>query len=104
MAWKQLEPTPAHLTYILLSAFLILYALFSAFIRNRLHMSEPPLATLVGIIFGPRGLKIFTPVEWGLGDNFVQEFSRIILYEYTIERRFLLLTTTQRCTVSYRRY
>lgn len=37
-------------------------------------MSEPPLATLVGIIFGPRGLDVLTPVKWGLGDNFVQEF------------------------------
>jgi len=73
MAWKQFEPTPAHLTFIILSAFLILYALFSSFIRNRLHLSEPPLATLVGIIFGPRGLKIFTPLDWGFGDNVVQE-------------------------------
>jgi hypothetical protein len=76
MAWKQLEPTPAHLTFIILSAFLILYALLSSFIRNRLHLSEPPLATLVGIIFGPRGLKIFTPLDWGFGDNVVQEFVR----------------------------
>jgi hypothetical protein len=76
MAWKQLEPTPAHLTFIILSAFLILYALFSSFIRNRLHLSEPPLATLVGIIFGPRGLKIFTPLDWGFGDNVVQELVR----------------------------
>lgn len=74
MGWKQLEPTPAHLSYIVLSAFLISYALFSSFIRNRLHMSEPPLATLIGIIFGPKGFKVVTPAAWGFGDNYVQEF------------------------------
>jgi NhaP-type Na+/H+ or K+/H+ antiporter len=75
MAWKQLEPTGPHLTYLLLSSFLIIYALFSSFIRNRLHLSEPPLAMLVGIIFGPRGANFLTPVQWGFGDNVVQEFA-----------------------------
>lgn len=76
MAWKQLEPTPAHLCYILISTFLIIYALFSSFIRNRLHMSEPPLATLVGIAFGPKGLNAITPLEWGLTDTMIQESVR----------------------------
>jgi len=50
MAWSQLEPTGPHVTYVFLSFFLILYALFSLMIRNRLHLSEPPLATLFGIV------------------------------------------------------
>jgi NhaP-type Na+/H+ or K+/H+ antiporter len=74
--WKQLEPNGPHLTYLLLSSFLIIYALFSSFIRNRLHLSEPPLATLVGIIFGPRAANVLNPEDWGLGDNVVQEFVR----------------------------
>jgi hypothetical protein len=49
MAWSQLEPTGPHLTYLVLTSFLIVYALFSLMIRNRLHLSEPPLATLFGI-------------------------------------------------------
>jgi NhaP-type Na+/H+ or K+/H+ antiporter len=72
--WKQLEPTPPHLTYLVLSSFLIAYALFSSFIRNRLHLSEPPLATLVGIAFGPKGAGALDPVKWGLGDDIVMEF------------------------------
>ena len=64
-SWPGIEPTTSHLTYLLLSLFLILYALFSELIRNRLHLSEPPLATLAGIIFGPRGLTVLDPVEWG---------------------------------------
>ncbi|KAK7711128.1 hypothetical protein SLS57_008218 [Botryosphaeria dothidea] len=79
MAWSQLSPTAPHLTYIVLSFFLIIYALFSLFIRNRLHLSEPPLATLFGIIFGPRGAQILHPKRWGLDDVFMQEFTRIIL-------------------------
>ncbi|KAF2435872.1 Sodium/hydrogen exchanger [Tothia fuscella] len=79
MGWKQLEPSGPHLTYLLLSSFLIFYALFSSFIRNRLHLSEPPLATIVGIILGPRGANIFTPEKWGYGDDVVQELTRVIV-------------------------
>ena len=81
MTWlsKHLEPTAPHLTYLVLSAFLVLYALFSALIRNRLHLSEPPLATLVGILFGPRCLKVFDPQEWGWEDDITQEMARVIV-------------------------
>lgn len=79
MAWDQIEATPSHLTYLALSLFLILYALFSVFIRNRLHLAEPPLATLVGILLGPRVAGVLTPEQWGLGDNVMQEITRIIL-------------------------
>lgn len=61
MAWSQLETTPPHITYLTLSAFLISYTLFTTFIRNRLHLSEPPLALLFGIILGPRLLGWLTP-------------------------------------------
>jgi sodium/hydrogen antiporter len=79
MAWPQIEPTTSHLTYLILSLFLIIYALFSELIRNRLHLSEPPLATLVGIVFGPRGIGILNPKTWGWQDDITQEFSRIIV-------------------------
>jgi len=76
--WKQLEPTGAHLSYILLPLFLLTYALFSYFIRNRLHLSEPPLATLFGIAIGPEGLGIMSPREWGFEDRTMIEFTRIV--------------------------
>lgn len=79
MVWSELEPQSAHLTYIILSAFLIFYALFSLFIRNRLHLSEPPLALICGIIFGPKCAGVLYPTEWGLHDGFMQEFTRIVL-------------------------
>ncbi|KAL9105324.1 MAG: hypothetical protein Q9227_009491 [Pyrenula ochraceoflavens] len=76
---EQFEPNPPHVTYLALSLFLILYALFSRFIRNRLHLSEPPLAVVFGIIFGPFVLDILSPRKWGLGDNVVQETTRLIV-------------------------
>lgn len=79
MAWDQIEATPTHLTILIISGFLIVYSLFSSFIQNRLHLSEPPLATSVGILCGPTGLKIFTPRAWGVSDVFTQEFTRIVL-------------------------
>jgi NhaP-type Na+/H+ or K+/H+ antiporter len=77
--WSQLEPTAPHLTYTILSCFLIIYALFSQFIRNRLHFSEPPLAVLIGIIFGPFLLNVLTPRPWGLNDEILQETTRVIV-------------------------
>ncbi|KAL2046492.1 hypothetical protein ABVK25_011827 [Lepraria finkii] len=81
MSWinKHLEPTAAHFTYLILSAFLIIYALFSSFIRNRLHLSEPPLATLVGIMFGPECADLLNPTRWGMEDNITQEATRMIV-------------------------
>ena len=79
MTWKQIEATTPHLTYLILSSFLILYALFSHLIRNRLHLSEPPLATLVGIIFGPLGAGVLDPHSWGWQDNITQEATRLIV-------------------------
>lgn len=78
MAWKQLEPTAPHVTYAVITSFLISYATFSLFIRNRLHLSEPPLATVFGIAVGPKGLAFLRPYDWGFGDDVVQEFTRLI--------------------------
>ena len=76
---KHLEVTPVHLTYLLISTFLLLYALLSHPIRNTLHLSEPPLATLVGIAFGPRGAAFLNPNRWGIEDNVTQEATRVIV-------------------------
>ena len=81
MSWikKQLELTDAHFTYLLLSAFLIIFSLFSHLIRNTLHLSEPPLATLIGIAFGPKGAGLLDPIDWGWQDNTTQEATRVIV-------------------------
>lgn len=77
--WDQLEPTGPHIAYLTISSFLILYALFSLFLRNYLHLSEPPLAVLFGIILGPYVLGWITPRHWGMQDDTVKEFTRIVV-------------------------
>jgi NhaP-type Na+/H+ or K+/H+ antiporter len=77
--WSQLEPTPPHITYLTLSVFLIVYALFSQLIKNKLHLSEPPLAVLWGILLGPYALNIIAPYQWGLNDRIMQEITRVIV-------------------------
>ncbi|KAF2149885.1 Sodium/hydrogen exchanger [Myriangium duriaei CBS 260.36] len=95
MAWEQIEATPAHKSYLLLSSFLILYTLFATFVRNRLHLSEPPLALIVGILLGPKVLDWLNPnqcngstcldevtgnsTSWGWGDDVLQEITRVIV-------------------------
>ncbi|KAI4280495.1 MAG: hypothetical protein L6R38_004404 [Xanthoria sp. 2 TBL-2021] len=76
---KQLEPTSPHLTYLVLSVFLLAYAVFSDSIRNRLHLSEPPLATAVGILLGPRVLGVIDPASWGWSDTITQEAARVVV-------------------------
>lgn len=76
---KQVEPTHAHYTYLILSVFLLSYSFFSEFIRNRLHLSEPPLALLTGVIFGPNALNIINPASWHWQDTVTQEAARIIV-------------------------
>lgn len=77
--WKQIEPTSAHLTFLILSSFLICYSVFSLFIRNRLHLSEPPLALLTGIAFGPYGANALDPIKWNFLDDVTLEFTRVVV-------------------------
>lgn len=78
--WSQLEPTPPHITYLTLSLFLIPYALFSLLIRDRLHLSVPPLAVATGVLLGPSALHVLSPhARWGLTDVFTQELTRVVL-------------------------
>lgn len=53
--------------------------LFSELIRNRLHLSEPLLAAIVGIIFGPKGITSLNPQRWGWEGNITQEVTRMVV-------------------------
>lgn len=79
MGFPSLEPTTPHLVYLILSVFLILYALFAELIRNRLHLSEPPLALFVGILFGGLAVDILGPISWRFQDDVTQEITRVVV-------------------------
>jgi len=80
--WDQLDPTAPHIAYLTISTFLIIYALFSLFIRNSLHLSEPPLAVIWGILLGPYVLRVLIPRQWGIKDDddkILKEMTRLIV-------------------------
>ncbi|GAD98723.1 Na(+)/H(+) antiporter [Paecilomyces variotii No. 5] len=79
MVWDQLKPTPLHLSYLILSTFLVFYTLFSTWIKNRLYLAEPPLATALGFFLGPRCTSILQPRAWYLGDHVTQELTRLTI-------------------------
>lgn len=72
--------------YLTISTFLIIYALFSLLIRDRLHLSEPPLALLYGVLLGPAALRVLAaPHDDNSGwaslttDASTQELTRVVL-------------------------
>jgi len=48
----------------LLTAFVILFSYISYFVKERLFLSEPLVATLVGILVGPKVLNWINPSKW----------------------------------------
>ncbi|OUM69596.1 hypothetical protein PIROE2DRAFT_22862, partial [Piromyces sp. E2] len=48
----------------LLTAFVILFSYISYFVKERLFLSEPLVATLVGILVGPKVLGWIDPMAW----------------------------------------
>jgi len=76
---SQFEPTAPHKTYVALTIFLIVYALFSQYIRNHLHLSEPPLAVLYGFVLGPHGLRILTPRDVRVFSDYLRLLLFIII-------------------------
>jgi len=47
----------------------VIFGLFSSFIKETLRLGEAPVATVVGIVIGPHALNLFNPYDWGGKDN-----------------------------------
>jgi NhaP-type Na+/H+ or K+/H+ antiporter len=93
MAFHPFQVTPPHLAYAFLGGFgtcaglgpwillicpVVIFGLFSSFIKETLRLGEAPVATVVGIIIGPHCLKLFDPYKWG-GEDVT------VTYEITLE-------------------
>jgi NhaP-type Na+/H+ or K+/H+ antiporter len=83
MAFHPFMVTPPHLAYAFLGGFgtcqsieltwliisVVIFGLFSSFIKETLRLGEAPVATVVGIVIGPHALNLFNPYAWGGADN-----------------------------------
>ncbi|KAL7747182.1 Na+/H+ antiporter [Sorochytrium milnesiophthora] len=66
-------------TTSLLGAFLVLFGLYSAFIKERLYLSEALMATVLGTIVGPHVSGAFVPAEWSGINTVILEVSRVVI-------------------------
>ena len=62
-------------------AFILVFGMFSALIKERLYAGEAIVATAFGIIFGPYAANLIDPRAWGNPsfDDITLEFTRIVL-------------------------
>ncbi|KAI5481360.1 Cation/H+ exchanger [Pseudohyphozyma bogoriensis] len=71
-----------HLALTLLSAFIVLFGLFSGLIKERIFIGEAIIATLFGIAFSGYAAGIFAPRAWAEGhhfDDITLELTRIVI-------------------------
>ncbi|KAK4056446.1 hypothetical protein OIO90_002589 [Microbotryomycetes sp. JL221] len=64
------EVNIVHLAISLLSLFVVVFGLFSGFIKERLYVGEAIIATGFGIAFSGYGAGIFAPRTWSEGHHF----------------------------------
>ncbi|KAH9936219.1 Sodium/hydrogen exchanger family-domain-containing protein [Fomitopsis serialis] len=78
------EVSIPHIIYAALGAFVVIFGMFSLFIREKLYIGEACWAFLFGVVIGPYGANIFNPRDWGGGNvettnTITLEFCRVVL-------------------------
>ncbi|KAJ6622534.1 Sodium/hydrogen exchanger family-domain-containing protein [Mycena sp. CBHHK59/15] len=73
-----------HIAYAALGGFVVLFGMFSLFLREKLYIGEACWAFLFGVIVGPYGANIFNPREWAgnseeTTNTITLEFTRVVL-------------------------
>ncbi|KIJ64660.1 hypothetical protein HYDPIDRAFT_112058 [Hydnomerulius pinastri MD-312] len=84
MLFHPLSLTIPHIAYACLGGFVVVFGMFSLFIREKLYIGEACWAFLFGVIIGPYGAGIFDPRGWANNDDVVSntitlEFTRVVL-------------------------
>ncbi|KAK7466184.1 hypothetical protein VKT23_004905 [Stygiomarasmius scandens] len=84
MVFRPFEVNVPHIVYACLGGFVVLFGMFSLFLRERLYIGEACWAFLFGIIIGPYGAGIFDPHSWGDNSDettnaITLEFTRVVL-------------------------
>ncbi|KAG0708414.1 Sodium/hydrogen exchanger family-domain-containing protein [Suillus ampliporus] len=85
MLFRPLALTIPHIAYACLGGFVVVFGMFSLFIREKLYIGEACWAFLFGVIIGPYGAGIFDPRSWGDSstddtvNQITLEFTRVVL-------------------------
>ncbi|KAF7978637.1 hypothetical protein HWV62_45136 [Athelia sp. TMB] len=84
MGFYPFEVTIPHIFYASLGGFVVLFGMFSLFLREKLYIGEACWAFLFGVIIGPYGADIFDPRKWGGAapgtvDTITLEVTRVVL-------------------------
>ncbi|OSC97225.1 hypothetical protein PYCCODRAFT_1428628 [Trametes coccinea BRFM310] len=84
MRFDPFEVSIPHIVYAVLGGFVVLFGMFSLFIREKLYIGEAIWAFLFGVVIGPYGANIFDPRGWGGGDRetintITLEVTRVVL-------------------------
>ncbi|KAF9269679.1 hypothetical protein L218DRAFT_993689 [Marasmius fiardii PR-910] len=84
MNFDPFEVSIPHIIYACLGGFIVLFGMFSLFLREKLYVGEACWAFVFGVIIGPYGANIFNPRGWGGGKEDVTneitlEITRIVL-------------------------
>lgn len=84
MIFHPLSITNPHIIYACLGGFVVMFGMFSLFIREKLYIGEACWAFLFGVIIGPYGANLIDPRVWagnnGDADNTITlEFTRVVL-------------------------
>ncbi|KIK92425.1 hypothetical protein PAXRUDRAFT_829968 [Paxillus rubicundulus Ve08.2h10] len=84
MLFHPLSLTIPHIAYACLGGFVVVFGMFSLFIREKLYIGEACWAFLFGVIIGPYGAGIFDPRGWAnnnedVSNTITLEFTRVVL-------------------------
>lgn len=99
-----------HIVYTVLGLFTVIFGLFSMFIKEKLYLGEAPIATVTGIILGPRVIGWIDPASWGNGseetfDFITLEFTRVVIalgvFSVGVELPKVSAATNPPCTLHW---
>ncbi|KAF9564192.1 Sodium/hydrogen exchanger, partial [Agrocybe pediades] len=76
------EVTTPHIVYAVLGGFIVLFGMFSLFLRSRLYIGEACWAFIIGVIIGPYCANIFDPRSLSHSEN-AEETANVITLEFT---------------------
>ncbi|KIL66850.1 hypothetical protein M378DRAFT_352484 [Amanita muscaria Koide BX008] len=84
MVFYPFQVTIPHIAYAGLGGFVVLFGMFSLFLREKLYIGEACWAFTFGVVIGPYGADIFNPRAWAGGseetvNKIVLEFTRVVL-------------------------